>query len=142
MFPVPQQAWPAPPQAEHTAPPAEIVHERSSRHWLLVPPEQHAAPAVPHATHVPSEHVLPEAVHVSALVLPASTPPPQQGWPMPPHGVFVVGSVHEPVAEQVPLIPLPVHSSPTAMQVSVVRLPVVTGMQQPLAVQALPAQQG
>ena len=107
-----------------------------------MPPEQQAAPSVPHATHIPFEHVLPEAVQVSVLILPASTPPPQQAWPMPPHAVFVVGSVHEPVAEQVPLIPLPVHSSPTATQVSVVRRPDVTGMQQPLSVQTLPAQHG
>jgi hypothetical protein len=80
---------------------------------------------VPHVAQVPFEHVLPEAVQLSTLVLPASTPLPQQAWPMPPQGVFVAVLVHEPVAEQVPLIPLPVHCSPTPTQERVVRPPLV-----------------
>ncbi len=80
---------------------------------------------MPHATQLPFEHVLPEAVQDCAAGRPPSVAPPQQAWPMPPHGVLVTGLVHEPVDEQVPLTPVPVHASPTPTHVREAPPPVV-----------------
>jgi len=62
---------------------------------------------------------------------------------MAPQGVPVLVLVHEPLLEQVPLVPVAVQAWPTPMQVRVaIALASVTmGRQQPL-LHAFPAQQG
>jgi hypothetical protein len=54
-LPVPQQAWPAPPQAaEQTLPPAASMHERPLPHVAVPVPGQQAWPDPPHGLHVPA----------------------------------------------------------------------------------------
>ena len=69
---------------------------------------------------------------------PPPSVPPQHGCPMPPQ-------LPQEPAEHVPLTPVPVHSCPAATHMRVVppkAASVVMGMQQPLALQELPVQQG
>jgi hypothetical protein len=112
---------------------------------LLAVPWQHSAPALPQATQVLFEQREPPAVQKAPGPPPPSPAPPQHASPMPPQGCPVAVLVHEPVlAEQVPLVPFAVQAWPTPTQVRVVPTPLsgAIGMQQPLALQALPAQQG
>jgi hypothetical protein len=137
-----QHGWPEPPQAVQVCAPPEVAQTREARHCC---PEQHGAPSAPQATQFPFVQRAPEAVQVPAPPppKPASAPAPQQGWPMPPQASPPV-LVHELVAaEQVPLMPLPVHACPAATHTRVVPVPpLVVETQQPLALQALAVQQG
>lgn len=144
-----QQGAPVLPQAVQIwVPPSTAEQISDAWHWFVAVPWQHSAPELPQATQVLFEQREPLAVQ--KVVPPPGPPPPsaappQHASPMPPQGCPVVVLVHEPVlAEQVPLAPFAVHAWPTPTQVRVAAPPEsgVIGMQQPLALQTLPAQQG
>jgi hypothetical protein len=76
----PQQAWPAPPQAEHIMPPSAPSPQLPPG-WQVLPGQQ-AAPTAPHAMQmfgpVPGGFAQPRFA--------AHTLPGQQFWPLAPHG--------------------------------------------------------
>lgn len=142
-----QQDWPEPPHDWQTCAPSSFVTQaREAPHWLLPPPEQHAAFFVPQATQVPLAQRAPLAVQkAEPEPKPPSTVEPQHASPMPPQAAPVVALVHEPVvAEQVPLTPLALHACPAPTHRYTRPIPpsVDVGIQQPFALHTLPGQQG
>ena len=96
--PVPQQGWPAPPQAPHWLPAVATMQLSSPVHAGVAVPAsapppppppppvgQHGCPAPPHVAHMPGTPVaLMRPVHASPVVHVPFPPEPQQACPAAP----------------------------------------------------------